>query len=177
MDEDAAPDQVLITKKNGEIVSFSAVLDYVYRPTIFSDVTLFDWIRLYEKEKSKPANLEGQNAGNVNTERIDDIGSDDELDVISNIDSNNEVKGSIKNQFSNTKTVTCVMNNVERAQLDDDDIDSASLSHGADSDELNIGENEKNLWQGGLLATFDERTSSIQYTYGEVVKAREGKNT
>ena len=64
----------------------------MYCPGTFRDVTLYNWIRLHEKNKCKPSDLKGCKAGKVVTEWIDDVDTeDDELDVIGMEDESNDV--------------------------------------------------------------------------------------
>lgn len=46
--------KVVIDKQHECLVGISKVQDYVYRPALYSNVSLYDWIRLYEKVKKKP---------------------------------------------------------------------------------------------------------------------------
>jgi len=44
-------DKVVISKAKGSLIALSKINDYIYRPTIYEDVNLYDWIRLARKEK------------------------------------------------------------------------------------------------------------------------------
>jgi len=90
-DYDTSPDKMVVVKKDGSIVGFSSVMDYMYRPRILEDMTLYDWMRLYQKQKCKPSEFKKMSTNaSTDTDWVDEPGSsDDELDVIS--DSTSEV--------------------------------------------------------------------------------------
>jgi hypothetical protein len=153
-DNDTSPDKVVITKKNGQIVGFSEVLDYVYRPTVFSGLSLYDWIRLSDKKKCKPSDLKGRQAGKVSDDWIDEADSeDDELNVIggddtcyARVSTTKTESGVHANDSSDTiiedeEVIECDNINFDGVDIDDRD---------AEPDELNIGEceeaTEKNDW-------------------------------
>ena len=41
--------KVMLMRSRSDIVAYSATLDYIYRPQIFNDVNLYDWIRVNDK--------------------------------------------------------------------------------------------------------------------------------
>jgi predicted transcriptional regulator YheO len=45
--------KIVLTKDSKGIVGISSVLDYIYRPQKYSEVTLYDWIRLGRKVKTQ----------------------------------------------------------------------------------------------------------------------------
>lgn len=45
------PEKLTIFKRNGRIIGFSPVHDYMYRPTRFHSMCLFDWISKCKREK------------------------------------------------------------------------------------------------------------------------------
>ena len=49
--QDEHPEKVAIFKRNGRIVGFSPVHDYIYRPTQFDSMSLYDWISTCKREK------------------------------------------------------------------------------------------------------------------------------
>ena len=55
IDEEGKSKVMLNWKKNGEhnkeIVAMSPVLDYIWRPAEYENVSLYDWIRLSEKHR------------------------------------------------------------------------------------------------------------------------------
>ena len=52
-DLDDIPDKVVINKSQGQFIGLSRVNDYVYRPSAYDKVSLYDWIRLAEKTKKR----------------------------------------------------------------------------------------------------------------------------
>ena len=49
VDLEGVEDKVVINKNQGEFVCLSKVSDYVFRPSMYEHVSLYDWIRLYHK--------------------------------------------------------------------------------------------------------------------------------
>ena len=49
--EEDHPEKLTIFKRNGRIVGFSPVHDYIYRPTQFHSMCLYDWISMCKREK------------------------------------------------------------------------------------------------------------------------------
>ena len=73
-------DKVVINKSRGEFIGLSKVNDYKYRPEMYSDVTLYDWIRLSTKKPKRRTKI--KKIGDT----IDDpdfYESDDELNITS----------------------------------------------------------------------------------------------
>ena len=52
-DEPHSSENVIVTKNHGDIIGLSGIDDYIYRPEKHADICLYDWIRLYEKQKIK----------------------------------------------------------------------------------------------------------------------------
>ncbi|KAJ7441884.1 hypothetical protein FB451DRAFT_1058020 [Mycena latifolia] len=49
-DDDTQPEEkVVITRQNGQFVASSSVDDYVYRPAVFENVTLYEWVQCSDK--------------------------------------------------------------------------------------------------------------------------------
>jgi hypothetical protein len=48
-DLEGVKDKVVIDKNEGQFVGLSKVSDYVFRPSMYEHVSLYDWIRLYHK--------------------------------------------------------------------------------------------------------------------------------
>ena len=46
-----APDKVVLQKYNGTYIGISSVYDYIYRPTAYECMSLYDWIRKAKKDK------------------------------------------------------------------------------------------------------------------------------
>jgi len=47
------PEKVVIDKSEGQFIGLSKVSDYVYRPTAYEDISLYDWIRFYKKTRKR----------------------------------------------------------------------------------------------------------------------------
>ena len=47
---DKHPEQLLINKQRGSYIRLSSIRDYTYRPWIYDNVSLYDWICLSKKE-------------------------------------------------------------------------------------------------------------------------------
>src|ERR1700723_84936 len=107
--EDQAPEKVIVQKSNFKYVGFSAVHDYMYRPDIFADITLHEWVQMAKRCK-------------VVKKKKHDILTDapDELDLIGHDDI------TVQPKTSDTKP--------DEVQLDDE-LDKTDT----DTDELNIG--------------------------------------
>src|SRR6266478_1477917 len=52
--EDDQPERVILTKRSRKLIGLSSVNDYIYRPTEYEDMSLYDWFRLSRKGKRKP---------------------------------------------------------------------------------------------------------------------------
>jgi hypothetical protein len=48
-DLDKVQDNVVINKSQGHFIGLSKVSDYVYRPAMYENIALYDWICLYKK--------------------------------------------------------------------------------------------------------------------------------
>ena len=48
---DNTPEKVVLNKSKGKFVALSNVQDYIYRPSVFVSVNLYDWIRSANKKK------------------------------------------------------------------------------------------------------------------------------
>ena len=71
-------------KKGNTIYGYTKIDDYVYRPLAFSDICLYDWVRLYRKERSKTKHK----ASDVSDIR-EPSPSPDELNVLGEDDEDN----------------------------------------------------------------------------------------
>ena len=82
---DNAPEKVMLNKSKGKYVALSNVHDYIYRPSAFGSVNLYDWIRCANK-KRKSKNPKKDSIKDDMAEDSDDYGnnteSEDELDII-----------------------------------------------------------------------------------------------
>ena len=41
----------MLIKKQSKYIGYSPIYDYIYRPTEFNNICLYDWIRRYKKVK------------------------------------------------------------------------------------------------------------------------------
>ena len=57
---DDTPEKVMLNKSKGKFVALSNVHDYIYRPSIFGTVNLYDWIRCANK-KCRPTKRNKEN--------------------------------------------------------------------------------------------------------------------
>jgi hypothetical protein len=72
MDIDDIPEKVVLQKSKNQYVGISTVYDYIYRPKIHSDKTLYEWIQMAKRVK-KP----------TKSQKHDDVSNgEDELDLI-----------------------------------------------------------------------------------------------
>jgi len=77
-DLDGVSDKVVISKSQGQFIGVSKVNDYIFRPSMYEHVSLYDWIRLAEKTRKR--RMRKKKVG----ESIDDPEfdeSDDELNI------------------------------------------------------------------------------------------------
>jgi len=84
------PEKVVLNKSKGKFVALSKVHDYIYRPSVFGSVNLYDWIRCANKKrKSSRRHKEDSTkaddiAENDMTEDENNTDSEDELNIIDN---------------------------------------------------------------------------------------------
>jgi hypothetical protein len=50
-EQNDVPQKVTVIKRKGKIVGLSPIHDYVHRPDSLEDVSLYDWVRCYKREK------------------------------------------------------------------------------------------------------------------------------
>src|SRR6267378_627117 len=48
---DDIPEKVRLNKNKGKFVALSRVHDYIYRPSVFGSINLYDWIRCANKNR------------------------------------------------------------------------------------------------------------------------------
>ena len=87
------PDKVIINQIRGKIVALSPILDYMYRSKELGDVTLYDWVRLYEKRplsglkksqsdaSKKKSQLQNKNSLDADANETDKMEIDEEIDL------------------------------------------------------------------------------------------------
>jgi hypothetical protein len=78
-DLDNLPDKVVINKSQGKFIGLSKVNDYVYRPSAYEKVSLYDWIRFAEKTKKR--RMIKKAVGEAADEPDFEEDSDDELNI------------------------------------------------------------------------------------------------
>ena len=78
-DMDNISDKVVITKINGSLIGLSQITDYIFRPTIYEHVNLYDWIRFAKKECIK---------GSTTKKRDQDVKHDNDIDLMDDSDDN-----------------------------------------------------------------------------------------
>ncbi|KAH7904091.1 hypothetical protein BJ138DRAFT_967204, partial [Hygrophoropsis aurantiaca] len=59
---------IVLKRIAGSVVGTSPVFDYIYRPTAFEDMSLYDWTRLYEKKRI-PSTKASDDADTTSTQR------------------------------------------------------------------------------------------------------------
>jgi hypothetical protein len=87
---DNTPEKVMLNKSRGKFVALSNVHDYIYRPSVFVSVNLYDWIRCANK-KHKPKRKSKEDSDKIQDDMAEeadpddnDPDSEDELDIIGN---------------------------------------------------------------------------------------------
>ena len=83
---DELPEKVVLNKSEGKFVAISKVHDYIYRPSVFGTMNLYDWIRCANKRRrsSKHHKKDLMEDNNIIEEELDDTDSEDELDMLRN---------------------------------------------------------------------------------------------
>jgi hypothetical protein len=66
-------DRVLLTKVDGGFAPWTNVDDYVYRPVIYNDVSLYDWMQCHEKIKKRLGKARDNNADVSSTAVEDEV--------------------------------------------------------------------------------------------------------
>ena len=87
---DNMPEKVMLIKSKGKFVALSNVHDYIYRPSVFGSVNLYDWIRCANK-KYKPTKWQ----------RKEDVIQDDMSEHDDNNDNNTDSEDEHGHQLFN----------------------------------------------------------------------------
>ena len=76
----------MLNKSKGKFVAISKVYDYIYRPSVFGTMNLYDWIRCANKRKksSRHYKKDLMEDDDIVEEELDDTDSEDELDMLRN---------------------------------------------------------------------------------------------
>ena len=117
--EKTLPEKIVIQKNNGKYVGFSSVHDYMYRPKLYENKTLYEWIQMASRVKiSKKHKLDDE--------------FDDELDIICK--ENSKISSPVLN---NTKDEFYSDAESDELNLKDDDIQSDKFIVDDSEDENN----------------------------------------
>src|ERR1700678_1131295 len=85
---DNTPEKVMFNKSKGKFVALSNVHDYIYRPSVFGRVNLYDWIRCANKKRKSTKKHQEDITQDDTSDHADDhednADSEDELDIIGN---------------------------------------------------------------------------------------------
>ena len=81
---DDFPEKVILNKSKGKIVAFSKVHDYIYRPSAFGAVNLYDWIRCANKKRKSSKSFKENSTKHNREENEYNTDSEDELNIIDN---------------------------------------------------------------------------------------------
>jgi len=85
---DDMPEKVILNKSKGKFVALSKVHDYIYRPSVFTSINLYDWIQCANKKRKssrgRRKNVAEDDMTEYVDEYIDNSDSEDELDIIGN---------------------------------------------------------------------------------------------
>jgi hypothetical protein len=82
---DELPEKVVLNKSKGKFVAISKVHDYVYRPSVFGIMNLYDWIRCANKRRRSSKHYKKNIIkDDIVEEELDNTDSEDELDMLRN---------------------------------------------------------------------------------------------
>jgi uncharacterized protein DUF6570/helitron helicase-like protein/PIF1-like helicase len=85
---DDIPEKVMLNKSKGKFVALSNVHDYIYRPSAFGSINLYDWIRSANKKrkstKKHKEDITQDDTSDHADDHDDNADSEDELDIIGN---------------------------------------------------------------------------------------------
>ena len=78
------PEKIVLNKSKGKFVALSKVHDYIYRPSAFGTVNLYDWIRCTNKKRKSSKNCKEDPIKDDKEEDENNTDSEDELNIIDN---------------------------------------------------------------------------------------------
>ena len=78
------PEKIVLNKSKGKFVALSKVHDYIYRPTAFGIVNLYDWIRCANKKRKSSKCYKENSIEDDRKIDEDNTDSEDELNIIDN---------------------------------------------------------------------------------------------
>ena len=82
---DELPKKVVLNKSDRKFVAISKLHDYIYRPSVFGTMNLYDWIRCANKRRrSSKHHKKDIMEDDIIEEELDDTNSEDELDMLRN---------------------------------------------------------------------------------------------
>ena len=73
------PQKVTVIKKKGKIVGLSPIHDYVHRPDSLEDISLYEWVRCYKREKLPKKKQSACHSTSINNLKIDDEAADSNI--------------------------------------------------------------------------------------------------
>jgi len=144
-DLEHVPDKVVINKSHGGFIGISKVSDYVYRPVMYEDISLYDWIRFYKKARKHKMPQKKIGDAADDPEFAD---SDDELNI-QPIKTCKSVDGDMQGEKSATSVSNAPLDNFiedDIKYLDDDEDENKNEDEdedeecSSDRDELDVME-------------------------------------
>ena len=78
------PDKIVLNKSKGKFVALSKVHDYIYRPSAFRIVNLYDWIRCANKKRKSAKHCKENSTKGDRIMDENNTDSEDELNIIDN---------------------------------------------------------------------------------------------
>ena len=78
------PEKIVLNKSKGKFVALSKVHDYIYRPSAFGTVNLYDWIRCANKKRKSLKSYKENSAKDDMISDENSTDSEDELNIIDN---------------------------------------------------------------------------------------------
>src|SRR6201987_2870563 len=130
-DSSQTDEKVIVQRqKDGKLVAYNTVLDYVYRPSIYKPIPLYTWIQTCQKVKIKIAKKKPQTSDNESD-------SDDELDIVSD----GPTTTVLEKKYMPENVLPNKEQSDEEADLDESDVHDSDEDD-SDSDELDIMSNE-----------------------------------
>ena len=81
---DDFPEKVVLNKSKGKFVALSKVHDYIYRPSAFGTVNLYDWIRCANKKRKSSKRFNENSTKYNGSDDENNTDSEDELNITDN---------------------------------------------------------------------------------------------
>ena len=66
-------DNILLLKSKSEYISYNPILDYIYRPSEYADICLYDWIRRFDKVKVHKRKLQLADDNELNDYNVESM--------------------------------------------------------------------------------------------------------